>query len=548
MSRRNRSARPRGTRGGRNKQEVKRLLRALEQPDGFFLAVLKADSPRALHMALLAMGLAHRGMRIGPADELEPFTAEGLLAELDEVLAGERPELLLLDATQARPGDARAWAEAFRRLDADRDRLADRLAAPFLLAVPPWLAKHLPREAPGLWALRAHTVRLANRSRPLGNADLSPQLDGIMGQLSSLPEGPLAQLAGVLSGLMTEVHEAGADEQAVVIGRRIDGILRELVRRDRDAYVHNLVRNLNNMVISLVRIGRPEEALEASDEALPIARERAAFDRDDHLIDLARTLDARGAALEALGRFEEAIEASSEAVAAFRELVEGDRDAFLPELENSLDLLGIALEKAGRPAEAVAPVRETVEILRERALAEPDAPRTKLFEQLATYGQLLSELGRHEESAEAYREVVEQVREMSDAPPRTRSILLALGLLDLGQELARSERFADALAAASESVTLLRALSENGQPGTDLNLARALHVLGIALLGRGHADRAVEAHRESLVLFRGALERNPKTASILEQAPPFHYRRACAAAGVPVDEALVGPLEAALEG
>ncbi len=100
-------------------------------------------------------------------------------------------------------------------------------------------------------------------------------------------------------------------------------------------------RALNNLGIRLSALGRREEAHAASAEAVELYRELVAKNRDAFLPDLASSLNNLGVVLSSLGRREEAHAASAEAVDLYRELVAKNRDAFLPDLASSLNNLGI---------------------------------------------------------------------------------------------------------------------------------------------------------------------------------------------------------------
>jgi tetratricopeptide (TPR) repeat protein len=87
----------------------------------------------------------------------------------------------------------------------------------------------------------------------------------------------------------------------------------------------------------LSNLGRREEALAASQEAVDIRRRLAQTRPDAFLPDLAMSLNNSGAMLSNLGRREEALAASQEAVDIYRRLAQTRPDAFLPDLAMSLN-------------------------------------------------------------------------------------------------------------------------------------------------------------------------------------------------------------------
>ena len=72
-----------------------------------------------------------------------------------------------------------------------------------------------------------------------------------------------------------------------------------------------------------------------------------AKNRDRVLADLAKSLQAQGHHLSDLGRHDEAVRVSVEAVELHRELAAGNRDAFLPDLAIALCARGDVLKASG---------------------------------------------------------------------------------------------------------------------------------------------------------------------------------------------------------
>ncbi len=77
----------------------------------------------------------------------------------------------------------------------------------------------------------------------------------------------------------------------------------------------------------------------------------------------ARALGMWGLALSALGRREEALRATQEAVGIYRRLAQENPQAFLPDLAMSLNNLGNRLSALGRREEALAACEEAVRTL-----------------------------------------------------------------------------------------------------------------------------------------------------------------------------------------
>ena len=128
--------------------------------------------------------------------------------------------------------------------------------------------------------------------------------------------------------------------------------------------------SLGNLGICLVNVGRREEALAASQEAVAIYRRLAEGRREAFLPNLARSLNNLGADLGDLRRHEEAIAATQEAVDIYRHLMERSSDAVLPALATTLSTHSEVLAGAQRHAEAAAAVHDALTMT--TALAERD--------------------------------------------------------------------------------------------------------------------------------------------------------------------------------
>ena len=124
-----------------------------------------------------------------------------------------------------------------------------------------------------------------------------------------------------------------------------------------------------------------------------------------------------GYALSALGRREEALAATQEAVDIYRGLARANPQAFLPYLAASLNNLGNRLSALGRREEALRATQEAVEIRRQLAQENPQAFLPDLATSLNNLGSDLSALGRREEALAAYEEAVRTLLPFFQALP-----------------------------------------------------------------------------------------------------------------------------------
>jgi hypothetical protein len=136
---------------------------------------------------------------------------------------------------------------------------------------------------------------------------------------------------------------------AVVIGAALVTRHRHDLDTTDTAEPIRLAMSLNNLSNRLSGLGRREDALAASTEAVQVYRELAAARPDAFLPDLAMSLNNLSNRLSGLGRREDALAASTEAVQVYRELAAARPDAFLPDLAMSLNNLS-AIGGPGGPA------------------------------------------------------------------------------------------------------------------------------------------------------------------------------------------------------
>ncbi|MBK8075385.1 MAG: tetratricopeptide repeat protein [Kineosporiaceae bacterium] len=199
-------------------------------------------------------------------------------------------------------------------------------------------------------------------------------------------------------------------------------------------------RLLNNLGIRLSDLGRREEALAVTEQAIEIYRRLAAARPDAFDPDLAMALTSLGIRLSDLGRREEALAATEQAIEIRWRLAAARPDAFEPDLATALNNLGIRLSDLGRREEALAATEQAVEIYRRLAVARPDAFEPDLAMALNNLGVMLSNLGRREEALAATEQAIEIRRRLAAARPDAFEPNLASALNNLGVRLSNLGR------------------------------------------------------------------------------------------------------------
>jgi tetratricopeptide (TPR) repeat protein len=365
-------------------------------------------------------------------------------------------------------------------------RTVDRLAPEAVIA----LDRALPEQSVALL-----DVSLKIAGRRVGVARDALAL--VSGEAKARAAGLERNLAASLDNLSIRLSSLGRLEEALVTSQEAVMIYRRLAdARADDAFLPDLARGLHNLGARLSNVGQREAALTATQEAVAIYRRLARERADDFLPDLAKCLNNIGILLSNLGRHETALAATRESVAIRRLLSQAHGDAFLPGLSHSLHNLGVRLSALGRYEQALAACQEAVAIYRQLVDAHPDAFMADLSTGLDNLGLQLSLLGRHEEALAANEEGVAILRRLVEARPDAFLPRLSNSLNNLSLQLSNLGRHEEALAPSQAAVAIVSRQSEAHPEAFLPDLARSIgaqsHIF--AALGR-HAEAARAAHQ-----------------------------------------------------
>lgn len=173
-------------------------------------------------------------------------------------------------------------------------------------------------------------------------------------------------------------------------------IRRRLAEEHPEAFLSDLAQSLNNLGIRLsaVGVGRPEEALEASREAVSYYRQLARSQPEQYLSELAMGLNNLGLDLRGQNLLEDALEVSQEALRIYRDLYNERSDAFLLDVAMSLDNLGEISHDRGQLEEALAYGEEALRSLVEFIQSHHDLWKPWMTTLVENYRRYLAELER----------------------------------------------------------------------------------------------------------------------------------------------------------
>ncbi|EXI90554.1 MAG: putative O-linked N-acetylglucosamine transferase, SPINDLY family [Candidatus Accumulibacter regalis] len=365
------------------------------------------------------------------------------------------------------------------------------------------------------------------------------KVDALEDAAADQRETILSRLAASANTLGIRLSKLGRREEALAASREAVDLYRRLAQDRTDAFLPNLAASLNNLGRDLSALGRREEALAASQEAVDLYR-RLAQDRPNAFLpSLAGSLNNIGAMLSALGRREEALAASQEGVDLTRRLAQDHPDVFLPDLARSLNNIGAMLSALGRREEALAASQEAVDLTRRLAQDRPDAFLPDLAMSLSNLGVRLSALGRGEEALVASQEAEVLNRRLAQARPDAFLPDLARSLNNIGAMLFNLGRREAALAASQEAVDIRRRLAQDRPDAFLPNLAMSLGVTSHVLTALDRQAEAAQAAHKALEILAPFVELYPETFGNLARAIGADLLRYSAAAQQAPDRALL---------
>jgi len=470
---------------------VEELIRSGESDDPLLLLELEAQMP---HDTLI---LRERAARIDGL-LLSRYRQSEASEETNEVLARLANNLALRLSDLGRREEALAQAEEAVRT---YRQLAHQRPDAFLHDL-----------ATSLQNLATLLSALGRREEALAEAEDAVRIRRQLTQQRPAGEQNDAFLPGLatsLHNLATCLSALGRREEALVQSEEALRIRRQLAQQRPDAFLPDLAISLNNLATTLSDLGRREEALAQAGEALRIYRQLAQQRPDAFLPDLAMSLNNLANRLSDLGRREEALAQSEEAVRIRRQLAQQRPDVFLPGLAMSLHNLAIMLNALGRREEAMAQAEEAVRIYRQLAQQRPDAFLPNFATSLNNLATMLSGLGRPEEALAQAEEAVRIYRQLAQRRPDAFLPDLAMSLHNLATTLSALGRHEEALAQSEETLRIRRQMAQQ-RPDVFLpDLATSLNNLATTLSALGRRKEALAQAEESVRIYRQLAQQRP---------------------------------------
>ncbi|WP_449062244.1 tetratricopeptide repeat protein [Planomonospora algeriensis] len=277
--------------------------------------------------------------------------------------------------------------------------------------------------------------------------------------------------------------------------------------------------SLNNQAAALLQSHRYAEGLAAAEEAVGLLRPLAeGRSRPEHLPRLAMALNNNAMLLRGMGRLDEALRLSAEAVDYGGELLRADRHDCAHEAGGAVSNYALLLAETGDHARAVKVSDLAVQIHRQ-LVAVDESALPGLGDSLANHGRWLAGLGEHEQAVAAIEEAVTVYLRAETAQPGACALGLAEAFDSLRSLSSRAGRYREALHAAAETDDRYAALAAAHERLFEPELAASRYHLAETLL-------TLNRHAEALTPARDAARR----FADLAKADPRRYARSAAVA------------------
>ncbi|WP_168220957.1 tetratricopeptide repeat protein [Actinomadura sp. WMMA1423] len=329
-------------------------------------------------------------------------------------------------------------------------------------------------------------------------------------ELTAAPDGAayLPDLAMSLNNHALRLAEVGRRDEAVPISQQAVDAYRDLAATNRAAHLPDLAMSLSNHAVRLAEVGRQDEAVPISQQAVDTYRDLAATNRAAHLPDLAMSLNNHADLLAEVGRRDEAVPISQQAVKMHRDLAAANRAAHLPDLAMSLNNHALRLAEVGRRDEAVPISQQAVEMRRELAATNRAAYLPDLAASLNNHALRLAEVGRRDEAVPISQQAVDAYRDLAATNRAAHLPDLAMSLSNHAVRLAEVGRQDEAVPISQQAVEMRRELTATNRAAHIPDLAMSLSNNATLLAQVGRLEEAVSISQEALELRRGLAATN----------------------------------------
>ena len=286
--------------------------------------------------------------------------------------------------------------------------------------------------------------------------------------------------------------------------------LRELSKKNPEAYLPEVAISLNNLGVLLSDTNNLEQARDNYEEALQIRRELAKHNPEEYLPDVATSLNNLGVLLRYTNNLKQAQDYQEEALQIRRELTKQNPEVYLPDVAASLNNLGNLLRDTNDLKQAQDYYEEALQTHRELARKNPKAYLPDLATSLNNLGSLLSDTNDLKQAQDYYEEALQIRRELAKKNPEAYLPDVAASLNNLGSLLSDTNDLKQAQDYYEKALQILRELTQQNPEVYLPDVAASLNNLGVLLCDTNDLKQAQDHYEEALQIRREFAKQNPE--------------------------------------
>ena len=289
--------------------------------------------------------------------------------------------------------------------------------------------------------------------------------------------------------------------------------LRELVKKNPEAYLPDVATSLNNLGVLLCDTNDLKKAQDCYKEALQIHRELAQQNPEAYLPKVATSLNNLGVLLHNTNDLKKAQDYYEEALQIRQELAQQNPEAYLPDVATSLNTLGNLLSITNDLKQAQDCYEEALQICRELAKKNPETHLPDMATYLNNLGVLLRDTNDLKQAQDYDEEALQIYRGLAKKNPEAYLPKVATTLNNLGNLLSITNDFKQLKQAQDyyeEALQIRQELAQQNPVAYLPEVATSLNNLGVLLHNTNDLKKAQDYQEEALQIHRELAQQNPE--------------------------------------
>ena len=289
--------------------------------------------------------------------------------------------------------------------------------------------------------------------------------------------------------------------------------LRELVKKNPEAYLPDVATSLNNLGVLLCDTNDLKKAQDCYKEALQIHRELAQQNPEAYLPKVATSLNNLGVLLHNTNDLKKAQDYYEEALQIRQELAQQNPEAYLPDVATSLNNLGNLLSITNDLKQAQDCYEEALQICRELAKKNPETHLPDMATYLNNLGVLLRDTNDLKQAQDYDEEALQIYRGLAKKNPEAYLPKVATTLNNLGNLLSITNDFKQLKQAQDyyeEALQIRQELAQQNPVAYLPEVATSLNNLGVLLHNTNDLKKAQDYQEEALQIHRELAQQNPE--------------------------------------